>query len=91
MSGGFGTTAGTSTSPSSSIQDERETGTVKRFTKEKGYGFIRRASGGADLFVHIRSLKEGTSDLEEGQTVEFDVTPTEKGEEARNVSVRADI
>ncbi|MFZ4515982.1 MAG: cold-shock protein [Acidimicrobiia bacterium] len=61
------------------------TGTVKWFNSEKGYGFIAR-EGGADVFVHYSAIDmPGYKSLEEGQTVEFDVAPGRKGEEAQNV------
>src|SRR5262249_35037190 len=61
------------------------TGTVKWFNGEKGYGFISRADG-ADVFVHYSAIQaDGYRNLEEGQTVEFDVGPGRKGEEAQNV------
>jgi hypothetical protein len=41
------------------------TGTVKRWTGERGFGFIRRADDGSDLFCHIRSLKGGLTELQE--------------------------
>lgn len=63
------------------------TGTVKWFNAEKGYGFISREEGG-DLFVHFSAIQgTGYRSLEEGQRVEFDVTPGRKGEEAQNVRV----
>ncbi|MEE8560995.1 MAG: cold shock domain-containing protein, partial [Gemmatimonadota bacterium] len=34
----------------------RETGTVKWFSNEKGYGFIRRA-GGEEIFVHYTDIQ----------------------------------
>ena len=34
-----------------------ETGTVKWFSTERGYGFITRTSGGDDVFVHISALE----------------------------------
>ena len=61
------------------------TGTVKWFNQAKGYGFIAREDA-EDVFVHRSNLAEGPdSTLEEGQTVEFDVGPGRKGDEATNV------
>jgi CspA family cold shock protein len=61
------------------------TGTVKFFNAEKGYGFISREEGD-DVFVHFSAIDgTGYKSLEEGQRVEFDVGPGQKGDEARNV------
>ena len=66
---------------------ERETGKVKWFNGSKGYGFIERPDGD-DLFVHYSSIAgEGFKNLEEGQTVEFNVEEGRKGLQATNVSV----
>jgi CspA family cold shock protein len=63
------------------------TGTVKFFNAEKGYGFISREQGD-DVFVHFSNIQmNGYRSLEQGQTVEFDVAPGRKGEEAQNVRV----
>jgi len=67
--------------------NERQTGTVKRWLPEKGYGFLRRNDGGSDVFVHLRDLNDGIMSLEEGQTVEFSIKNSEKGEMAENVIV----
>lgn len=62
-------------------------GTVKFFNAQKGYGFIAREDG-ADVFVHFSNIDaKGYRSLEQGQTVEFDVAPGKKGEEAKNVRV----
>src|SRR5215217_7334905 len=58
-------------------------GTVKWFNANKGYGFIQPESGN-DLFVHISAIQDGGS-LDEGETVEFDITQGQKGPQAVNV------
>ena len=60
-------------------------GTVKWFSNEKGYGFISQPDG-EDVFVHFSAITgDGYKSLEEGQTVEFDVTQGPKGKQASNV------
>lgn len=65
------------------------TGIVKWFNAEKGFGFITVNSAdadGQDVFVHYRSIEmNGFRTLEEGQSVEFDITPGEKGPQAEHV------
>jgi CspA family cold shock protein len=61
------------------------TGVVKWFSSEKGYGFLSQ-EGGPDVFVHFSAIQgEGYRNLEEGQTVEFEVTTGDKGPQAANV------
>jgi len=63
-----------------------ETGTVKWFNSERGYGFIALNSGGKDVFVHISALeRSGISTLDEGQAVIVDVVEGRKGLEAARV------
>ncbi len=73
-----------------------ETGTVKWFNSEKGFGFIT-AENGNDVFVHFsaiqgdgfKTLEEGqavTFDVEEGQAVTFDVEEGQRGPQATNVT-----
>lgn len=62
-----------------------ETGTVKWFSNEKGYGFITRADG-TDVFVHYSAIdEEGFKTLDEGQEVEFEIVEGARGPQAANV------
>jgi len=66
---------------------ERVQGTVKWFNSEKGYGFISRENGD-DLFVHYSEIQSsGYRSLDEGATVEFEITQGKKGLQASSVSV----
>ena len=64
----------------------RETGTVKWFDNAKGFGFIQRSQG-EDVFVHFRQIRgDGYRTLQEGQTVNFNVTQGQKGLQAEDVA-----
>jgi len=66
---------------------ERVTGTVKWFNGAKGYGFIEQ-EGGGDVFVHYSAIRgQGFRNLEEGQSVEFQVEEDQKGPRATDVVV----
>ena len=66
---------------------ERLKGTVKWFNNSKGYGFIGRNDGGADIFVHYSAItSEGYKSLSEGDQVEFEVVQGPKGSQAANVT-----
>jgi CspA family cold shock protein len=63
-----------------------ETGTVKWFNEQKGYGFITPDDGGDDLFIHFSNIQgEGFRNLEDGQKVEYEAGQGQKGPEAQNV------
>lgn len=63
----------------------KQTGTVKWFNDDKGFGFIERENG-KDLFVHFRSIiGEGRKTLHDGQAVAFIEVPGEKGPQADQV------
>lgn len=62
-----------------------ETGTVKFYNDQKGYGFIQPDNGGKDVFVHATALERaGLRGLREGQKVQFD---TREGRQAGKLEV----
>jgi CspA family cold shock protein len=66
---------------------DRVRGTVKWFNGDKGYGFITPEEG-EDLFVHYSEIQGGGfRSLQEGATVEFEVTQGKKGKQASSVTV----
>ncbi len=61
-------------------------GTVKFFDSARGFGFIAPQDCSADVFVHISSVEQsGLGYLSEGQKVEFDTQPDERGPKAINL------
>ena len=66
-----------------------QTGVVKFFNGEKGYGFIKPDDGSADIFVHVSALEQaGLHSLEEGQKVFYDVEPDKKGKGPKALNLR---
>ena len=64
------------------------TGTVKWFNPTKGYGFIQPQDGGKDVFVHISAVERaGLTTLNEGQTVQYEITSNRGKESAENLKV----
>jgi cold shock protein len=63
-------------------------GKVKWFNNKKGFGFIADPEGGdADIFVHYSEIRtDGFRTLGEGETVEFELAPSERGPKALNVT-----
>ncbi|AGF74751.1 cold shock protein (beta-ribbon, CspA family) [Bartonella australis AUST/NH1] len=67
-----------------------QTGEVKFFNSNKGFGFIKPDDGSADIFVHISAVQaSGLTGLSDAQKVSFDVEPDNrgKGPKAVNISV----
>ncbi|EGQ6142715.1 cold-shock protein CspB [Listeria monocytogenes] len=63
-----------------------QTGTVKWFNSEKGFGFIE-VEGGDDVFVHFSAIEgEGFKALDEGQSVEFEIVEGQRGPQAEKVT-----
>jgi len=66
---------------------ERIRGTVKWFNNAKGFGFIGRDDGGADVFIHFSAIaEEGYKSLQENDRVEFEIVAGQKGPQAANVT-----
>ena len=62
------------------------TGIVKWFNAEKGFGFITTDNGN-DVFVHFSAIQgDGFKTLDEGQAVSFDIEQGNRGDQATNVN-----
>lgn len=67
---------------------QTETGIVKWFNNEKGYGFIKPESGGKDLFAHHSDIMgTGFKTLEENQRVSYVAAEGQKGPQAKSIQV----
>lgn len=67
-----------------------ETGKVKFFNAEKGFGFVTMDNG-KDVFVHYSGIvSEGFKTLNDGDRVQFDIVTEDRGDKAVNVSVIAE-
>ena len=63
-----------------------QTGTLKWFSEDKGFGFITPDGGGKDLFAHFKEIQgSGFKTLSENQRVQFEVTQGQKGPQASNI------
>jgi CspA family cold shock protein len=75
--------------PRNKKMSQRQSGTVKWFNDEKGFGFITPESG-PDLFVHFRAIQgNGFKSLKEGQKVTFVAVQGQKGMQADEVQAEA--
>jgi cold shock CspA family protein len=64
------------------------TGTVVRFDRRRGYGFIQPDDQGEDVFVHQNNIQmEGFRFLDVGERVQFEMEVGEKGMKAVGVAL----
>ena len=67
------------------------TGIVKFFNTQKGYGFIQPDDGSKDVFVHISALERaGIHGLVEGQKVSFDTEADRRSGKIAVANIRAE-
>jgi len=67
--------------------DGESLGTVKWFSRMKGWGFIEPDGGDRDVFVHYEDIiGEGFRNLEKGDRVKFHIEDTSKGPKATRVT-----
>ena len=65
------------------------TGTVKWFSADKGFGFLQQEKG-PDVFVHFSQITStGYKSLTDGQSVQFNITQGKKGPQAEDVVIIA--
>lgn len=63
-------------------------GTVMRFNKIKGYGFIKPDEGDDEIFVHFSAIQQsGYKELQAGQRIKFELNHGERGAFASNVAL----
>jgi len=68
--------------------ENKTLGTVKWFSRMKGWGFIEPDGGDGDVFVHYENITgDGFRNLEKGERVQFVIEDTPKGPKAIEVSI----
>ena len=68
----------------------RQTGIVKFYNEQKGYGFITPEDGGKDVFVHVTAVEQsGMRGLKEGQRISFETEPDKRGKGPKAVNLAA--
>ncbi len=67
----------------------RQTGTVKFYNTQKGYGFIKPDDGGNDIFVHVTAVeRSGVGSLVEGMRISFETEPDKRGKGPKAVNLQ---
>lgn len=67
----------------------RQTGTVKFYNSQKGYGFITPDDGGKDVFVHVTTVEQsGINQLDEGVRISFETEPDKRGKGPKAVNLQ---
>jgi CspA family cold shock protein len=68
----------------------RQSGTVKFYNSQKGYGFIKPDDGGKDVFVHVTAVERaGIVNLDEGARISFETEPDKRGKGPKAVNLQS--
>jgi cold shock protein len=67
-------------------EESMPSGKIKMFNEDKGFGFIKPADGGDDVFFHVTALREG-DDITVGKAVTFEIGVDPKSGKSKAVSV----
>lgn len=62
-------------------------GTIKWYNRDKGYGFAR-LDDGREAFLHHSALRDGRTDLNDGEPITARLVSTTRGLALREVYVR---
>jgi CspA family cold shock protein len=66
------------------------TGVVKWFNSQKGFGFIQPESGDKDVFVHMSAVERaGMGNLNEGQKISYDIVTDRRSGKSSADNLRA--
>ncbi len=67
----------------------RQTGTVKFFNTQKGFGFIKPDGGGTDIFVHVTAVeRSGIGELMEGMRISYETEPDKRGKGPKAINLQ---
>lgn len=65
-----------------------QTGEIRFFNNEKGFGFIKPDDGSTDVFVHISAVQaSGLTSLAEAQKISFDTEQDSRGKGPKAVNI----
>ena len=68
----------------------RQSGTIKFYNSQKGYGFIKPDDGGKDVFVHVTAVERaGIANLDEGARISFETEPDKRGKGPKAINLQA--
>jgi cold shock protein len=67
-------------------EDSMPSGKIKMFNEDKGFGFIKPADSGDDVFFHVSALREG-DEITVGKAVTFEIGVDPKSGKSKAVSV----